>query len=93
MPNAPHRVIRSSLEAAQAFRDDVVGERYLRGKDEWAPVRRLQPIAVTKEVKGNVDAMPHWTGESVGSVRSILPAAEIVRQLSADAEKLLRRWA
>ncbi len=92
-PNAPHRVIRSSLEAAQAFRDDVVGERYLRGKDEWAPVRRLQPIAVTKEVKGNVDAMPHWAGESVGSVRSILPASEIVRQLSADAEKLLRRWA
>ncbi len=91
-PDAPHRVIRSSLEAAQAFRDDVVGERYLRGKSEWAPVRRLRPVAVTKEVKGNVDAMPHWAGEGVGSVKGILPAAEIVKQLTVDAEKLLRRW-
>jgi len=48
---------------------------------------------VSKEVKGRVDAMPHWAGEEVGSIKSILPAAEIVRQLSADAEELLRRWA
>ena len=92
-PNAPHRVIRSSLETARAVRDEVVGERYLRGKGEWAPVRRLQPVAVTKEVKGNIEAMPHWAGEGVGSVKRILPAGEIVRELSSDAERLLRRWA
>lgn len=91
-PNAPHRVIRASLEAAQAFQGDEVGQRYLKSKDEWVPVLRLQPIAVTKEVKGNVEAMPHWAGEGVGSVRSILPAAEIVHQLADEAEKLLRRW-
>lgn len=61
-PNAPHRVIRSSLEAAQAFQGDEVGQRYLKATDQWAPVRRFQPIAVTKEVKGNIEAMPHWAG-------------------------------
>jgi NAD(P)H-dependent flavin oxidoreductase YrpB (nitropropane dioxygenase family) len=91
-PNAPHRVIRSSLEAAQAFQGDEVGERYLKATDQWAPVRRLQPVTVTKEVKGNVEAMPHWAGEGVGSVKSILPAAEIVHQLASEAERLLRRW-
>ena len=91
-PNAPHRVIRSSLEAAKSTRDDVVGERYIRGANEWAPVRRLQPIAVTSEVKGKIEAMPHWAGESVGSVKNILPAAEIVKQLSSEAETLLKTW-
>ena len=55
-------------------------------------VRRLQPIAVTKEVKGNIEAMPHWAGEGVGSITSILPAGEIVDQLVGEAEKLLKRW-
>jgi nitronate monooxygenase len=91
-PNAPHRVIRASLEAAQAFKGDVVGERQLRDTGEWVPVRRLQPIAVTKEVKGNVEAMPHWAGEGVGSIASILPAGEIVRQMSSEAEQLLGHW-
>jgi NAD(P)H-dependent flavin oxidoreductase YrpB (nitropropane dioxygenase family) len=91
-PNAPHRVIRSSMEAAQAFQGEEVGQRYLRDEDQWVAVRRLQPIAVTKEVKGNIEAMPHWAGEGVGNVKSILPAAKIVRQLADEAEKLLRRW-
>jgi len=92
-PNAPHRVIRSSLEAAQAFQGEEVGQRYLKSKDEWAPVLRFQPIAVTRDVKGNIEAMPHMAGEGVGSVKSILPAAKVVDQLAGEAEKLLRKWA
>lgn len=91
-PNAPHRVIRASLEAAQQFKGDIVGERQLRHNGQWVPVQRLQPIAVTKEVKGNVEAMPHWAGEGVGSLASILPAADIVNQMSSEAEKLLMQW-
>lgn len=91
-PDAPHRVTRASLEAARAFTGDVVGQRQLRDTGEWAPVRRLQPIAVTKEVKGSIEAMPHWAGEGVGSITSILPAGEIVNILASDAEKLLSRW-
>ncbi len=64
----------------------------LRDEEQWDPVRRLQPITVTKEVKGNIEAMAHWAGEGVGSVKSILPAAKIVRQLADEAEKLLHQW-
>ena len=36
--------------------------------------------------------MPHWAGESVGGVKRLQPAAEIVRELAGEAERLLRRW-
>ena len=86
-------MIRSSLEAAQAFQGEEVGQRYLKSKDEWAPVLRFQPIAVTRDVKGNIEAMFLAAGEGVGSVKSILPAAKVVDQLAGEAEKLLRKWA
>jgi hypothetical protein len=43
-------------------------------------------------VTGAIEAMPHWAGESVGGVTRIQPAAEIVRELADEAERLLRRW-
>ena len=91
-PDAPHRVIRASLDAAKAFQGDTVGERFLKSTNEWSPVRKLQPIAVTNEVRGTIEAMPHWAGEGVGSVKSILPAAKIVAQMTTEAEQLLKRW-
>jgi nitronate monooxygenase len=91
-PNAPHRVIRASLDAAKAFQGDVVGERFLRSSNEWSQVHKLQPVAVTKDVRGTVEAMPHWAGEGVGSVKSIMPAAKIVEQMTSEAEKLLKHW-
>ena len=48
---------------------------------------------MTRDVKGNIEAMPHMAGEGVGSVKSILPAAKVVDQLAGEAEKLLRKWA
>jgi nitronate monooxygenase len=91
-PNAPHRVIRSSLEAARAFQGEQVGERLLKSEDQWVPVMKLEPIAISKNVKGHVEAMSMWAGEGVGSVKKIVAAEDIVRELNDDAEKLLRRW-
>src|SRR5438093_12921640 len=53
-PNAPHRVLRASLEAAKASQGDEVGQRYMKAEDKWVPVRRFQPIAVTKPEKGRI---------------------------------------
>jgi len=91
--NAPHRVLRSSLEAAQDFKGDVVGERVY----EWEPnvripVHRFASLVPVKTVTGNIDAMPHWAGESVEAVTKIQPAGDIVRELAGEAEELLRRW-
>jgi NAD(P)H-dependent flavin oxidoreductase YrpB (nitropropane dioxygenase family) len=89
--HAPHRVLRSSVTAAEAFTGDIVGRR-LRTWGEWADVHRFQSLPITAETTGTIEAMPMWAGESVGSVKRVQPAGEIVRELVGEAEQILRRW-
>jgi hypothetical protein len=37
--------------------------------------------------------MPHYAGESVSRVKSVQPAAELVKELAEEAEQHLRQWA
>jgi nitronate monooxygenase len=90
-PGAPHRALRSSISAVEAFQGDIVGE-VLSPSGDRVPVRRFQKLTITRHVSGAIEAMPHWAGESVGGVTRIQPAAEIVRELVDEAERLLRRW-
>ena len=91
-PDAPHRCLRASVAAAQAFQGEVVGE----GVDRWSgqrfPIQRFKALTITETTRGAIAAMPHWAGESVDGVTKVQPAAEIVRELAGDAERLLRRW-
>ena len=91
-PNAPHRVLRSSLEAARAFPGDIVAESTNLYTNQKRPIRRFDAYAATRLFTGHVEAMPHWAGESVVGVKRIQSAAEIIRELSGEAEELLRRW-
>ena len=89
--DAPHRVLRSCVAAAEAFPGDVVREvPTLDGTRE--PLRRLAPDAINRGTIGTIAAMPLWAGESVGGINRVQPAAEIVHELAAEAERLLRRW-
>jgi NAD(P)H-dependent flavin oxidoreductase YrpB (nitropropane dioxygenase family) len=93
--NAPHRVLRASIEAAQAFDGDIVGRRFWpdEGEEgEWEELRRFGSITATDKTVGNIEAMPHWAGQSVGGVKSVQPAAAIVQELAEGAERLLKRW-
>jgi nitronate monooxygenase len=90
-PGAPHRALRSSIAAVEAFQGDVVGE-VLSPSGDRVPVHRFQKLTITRHVTGAIEAMPHWAGESVGGVTRVQPAAEIVRELAGEAEHLLRRW-
>jgi nitronate monooxygenase len=90
-PDAPHRVLRSSLEAAMAFQGLTVGQRYDEGSGRWVPVRRLSAAMPTAQTTGAIEAMALYAGESVGGVKSVQPAGEIVRELTAEAEQLLQR--
>ncbi len=92
-PDAPHRVLRSCLEAAEAFQGEVVGELFNVVTGTNVPLRRFQGnFTASKRVTGTIEAMPLWAGESVIGVRGVQPAAEIVYELSGAAEELLRRW-
>jgi nitronate monooxygenase len=82
------RVLRSSLEAARQFDGEIVGEFTIGGMTE--PVPRFgvpMPLATST---GTVEAMAMYAGESVRFVRAVEPAALIVRNIAAEAQKLLQ---
>ena len=89
--DAPGRVLRSSIEAAEAFVGEVVGETpSLDGTREALP--RFYPDAINRGTTGAIEAMSLWAGESVVGVKRAQPAAEIVAEVTGEAERLLRRW-
>lgn len=89
--DAPHRVLRSCVAAAEAFDGEVVGEvSSVDGTRE--PLLRLAPDVVARDTTGAIEAMSLWAGESVGAVGRVQSAGEIVREVVEEAERLLRRW-
>lgn len=76
-PGAPHRVLRSALEAAEAFDGPVVA---VAGDRE---IGVFSPQPVTREVRGEIAAMALYAGQSVDHVTQIQPAAEIIAELTA----------
>lgn len=72
-PDAPHRVLRSSIDA---------GER-LGSAQSW------DPMWPTADFAGAAEARPLYAGQSVGAVRRVQTAAEIVAELVEGAERVL----
>jgi NAD(P)H-dependent flavin oxidoreductase YrpB (nitropropane dioxygenase family) len=89
-PHAPHRVLRSAVEAAQAHPSDQVGEMVLGG--ERLPLPRFAVPTPTRQTTGAIGAMALYAGQSVGAVQARQPAAEIIRELADGAARLLARW-
>lgn len=89
-PGGPHpaRVLRSSLEAAEA-RDPAspVGVASVGGQSLELAVG--SPFPPTTNVEGDVGAMPMYAGESVAFVHTVEPVATIIERIVSDAEVLL----
>jgi nitronate monooxygenase len=85
-----HGILRSAIENADAFQGEAVGEVEVFG--ERRPVRRFQGLPPSRAVSGRIEAMACYAGQSVGSVKRVQPAAEIVAELFEGADSLLR-WA
>lgn len=91
-PNAPHRVLRSALKAAEMLpKGAPIGETDVGGQK--LQVQRLDSPAPLRTTTGKVDAMALYAGESVGAVNSVQSAGEIIKELSEGAEYLLTLWA
>ena len=88
-PDAPHRVLRSCVEAAQRFDGGVVGETVVAG--HVMPIPRLAVPVPTRDTTGCIEAMALYAGQSVNGVERIDEAGVIVRELCDGAESLLRR--
>jgi nitronate monooxygenase len=76
----PHRVLRSSIAAAEALGDDEVGVVRLAGAE--LPVVRFAAQPPTRESTGAIEAMPFYAGQSAGAVAAVQPAADIVAELA-----------
>lgn len=81
-PHAPHRVLRSSIEAATAAASDVVGETRLENGTAMS-MTRFGVSSPTRDTTGDISAMALYAGRSVGSVDRVMSAAEVVEELSA----------
>jgi NAD(P)H-dependent flavin oxidoreductase YrpB (nitropropane dioxygenase family) len=90
-PGVPHRVLRSCIDAAEAFEGDVVGVEHLGAS--VVPVQRFAVPPPGRTFTGAIEAMALYAGQSVGAVKSVPPAAAIVEELIGGAERLLRSWA
>jgi NAD(P)H-dependent flavin oxidoreductase YrpB (nitropropane dioxygenase family) len=87
-PDAPHRVLRSAVSAAEALATPIAGETPIGGA--VASIPRFGVYPPLGSTTGRVDAMALYAGESVGAIERAQPAAEIVRELADGAERLLR---
>jgi nitronate monooxygenase len=79
-PDAPHRVLRSAVEAAKALAGEPAGD--VGGDGEPFPVPRFAVRPPNRATRGRIDAMALYAGQSVGAVKAILPAAEVMRELA-----------
>jgi NAD(P)H-dependent flavin oxidoreductase YrpB (nitropropane dioxygenase family) len=77
-PDAPHRVLRSAVDAANELDRPAVA---VAGDME---IPRFHSMPPTRQVRGEIKAMALYAGESVDSVTRRQPAREIVSELTAD---------
>jgi NAD(P)H-dependent flavin oxidoreductase YrpB (nitropropane dioxygenase family) len=87
-PDAPHRVLRSCVEAAEAFDGDNVGQMAMGVMQ--VPLPRFAVPCPARGTTGTIAAMALYAGQSVGAVTKVQAAADIVRELGDGAEELLR---
>lgn len=94
-PAAPHRVLRNStVEAWEEAGRPPAGERpgeedEVAARADGSPVKRYASATPNASMTGDIEALPNWAGQGVGLVTRTQPAAEIVRELVADAERIL----
>lgn len=83
------RVLRSALQAAEAFPGESAGEVVLGGARVTVP--RFSSIPPTEGSSGAIDAMALYAGQSVAGVSGVVPAAEIVADLASGVAALATR--
>ena len=98
-PNAPHRVLRNpTVGAWEAAGRPEPGKRPGEGEvvatsKSVGPIVRYTAFTPAADIEGDIEAMSMWAGQSVGLVRKTQTAGEIVREIAADADAILKRLA
>src|SRR5499425_44752 len=95
-PNAPHRTLRTAFVRqwlgqegrGQESRPDepIVGQTIIGGQS--IPVLRFMGFPPNANASGDIDSMDLLAGQSVGLVREVVPAGQIVRELVEEARQI-----
>jgi NAD(P)H-dependent flavin oxidoreductase YrpB (nitropropane dioxygenase family) len=94
-PEAPHRALRNTtVDTWEAAGRPEPGARPGEGEDvaaraDGSAIKRYTSSTPHSSMTGDVETLPNWAGQGVGLVTQAQPAAEIVRELVADAERIL----
>jgi nitronate monooxygenase len=97
--NAPHRALRNSTcERWEAGGSPPPGERPGEGETvatraDGAPIARYTSLTPVASISGDVEALSMWSGQGIGLVDRVQPAAEIVRELVEETEQAIERIA
>jgi NAD(P)H-dependent flavin oxidoreductase YrpB (nitropropane dioxygenase family) len=95
-PDAPGRVLRNTtIDAWEKAGFPPRGSRPGEGEivaaqtenGYWA--RRYEVVTAQKTYEGDIEALPLWAGQSVGLVKRIQPASEIVSEIAAEAANVI----
>jgi len=96
-PNAPHRTLRTNFvqewlgnEArGQESRPDepVIGKTKIAGQE--MPLLRFMGFPPNVDATGDFESMDLLAGQGVGLVNEIKPAGQIVREIIAEAERII----
>jgi nitronate monooxygenase len=95
-PNVPHRVIENSIvdewASAGGPEHDRPGDGDVVAKTpDGEPVRRYEDSLAVPGMDGDVEALPLYAGQSVGSTESVLSAGELVSVLTDETMDALER--
>jgi NAD(P)H-dependent flavin oxidoreductase YrpB (nitropropane dioxygenase family) len=94
-PNAPHRALRNSTiagweAAGRPTEGSRPGEGEIVARDAAGePMLRYDSASAQAGDSGDIEAMSLWSGQSVGLIREVQPAAEIVRGIASEAAAVL----
>jgi NAD(P)H-dependent flavin oxidoreductase YrpB (nitropropane dioxygenase family) len=97
-PDAPHRTLKTPFVSEWVPRESemqdssrgqpVIGRSIIGGSE--IPVQRFASLPPNRDATGDIESMALLAGQSVGLVRDIRPAGEIVREMVEGATRLIR---
>lgn len=95
-PNAPHRTLKNTTSAMwEATGKPSPGQRpgegdVLAHRPDGGDIVRYQSVSPHAGIDGSVEALSMWSGQGVGLVTRVQPAAEIVREIVDQAGAIIR---
>ncbi|MGB9932920.1 NAD(P)H-dependent flavin oxidoreductase [Haloarcula amylolytica] len=93
-PDQPHRVLETDEVRQQASADsdevdDGSNDEQIAQMPDGKPISRLADMPPLAGMTGDIEALPHYAGQSAGLAQEVRPAHEVVARLVSDTEAAL----